>query len=186
MRDLKVQNILKQLDEDLVPDPYLSQKVWAEVSSKNSITKSYRREIFFWRGLSLASLGFLAVLLIRQHQPESVTSSAIPVHNPIVFHLENDSGIAYENVRMEMELPEGVEFHTNDARIAKKRTLSLSADRFEIGKSRLPFVVEAKSAGLKQFKIHVFDENDKLIKEKILTIQFSEPQKAAFNQEKII
>jgi hypothetical protein len=46
--------------------------------------------------------------------------------------------------------------------------------------------VEAKSAGLKQFKIHVFDENDKLIKEKILTIQFSEPQKAAFNQEKII
>ncbi|MGZ3797479.1 MAG: hypothetical protein ACXVB1_14000, partial [Pseudobdellovibrionaceae bacterium] len=63
--------------------------------------------------------------------------------------------------------------HTADPEINKRKSLRLNAGKFDIGKSRLPFVVEAKTAGIKQFKIHVFDENDNLIKEKTLTIQFS-------------
>lgn len=182
MRDLKVQQILQQLDADLVPDPYLAQKVWTEFSRK----KQHRREIFFWRGLSLASVGLVAVLMTQRFFPAGAQSPVVSLNNPIVFHLENDSGIAYENVRMEMELPEGVEFHTGNEKIAKKRSLSLNAKTFAIGKSRLPFVVAAKTSGLKQFKIHIFDEKEKLIKEKILTIRFSDEQKSEFSQEKII
>jgi hypothetical protein len=182
MSDLKIQGILKQLDKDLVPDPYLLQKVWTKTSEK----KGYRREIFFWRGLSLASMSLLAILLVYPHQPEALKNPTTPINNAIVFHLDNESGIAYENVRMEMEIPEGVEFNSSNAQIAKKKMLSLNTGRFDIGKSRLPFVVKAKTPGPKQFKIHVFDEHNNLIKEKIVTIQFSDEQNKEKSKEKII
>ena len=151
------------------PSPFLETRILARLTEN-----AHRAKLRRWRRwaiLSPLAAGAL-VLSIFVYRPAEFQA---PVNTSILIRVEVEelrgSAIAYA----EVELPDDVTFYSEKyPELTEEREIRLAwLDRYE--KDSLPIVVRASTPGLKRVKLRFLDQNETVLEERQLEIDFRAP-----------
>lgn len=166
----RIRQLFDSGDEALPePSPFLETRILARLTQNAHRAKlrSWRR----WAILSPLVAGAL-VLAIFLYRPVEFQA---PVNTSILIRVEveelQESAIAYA----EVELPDDVTFYSEKyPELTEEREIRLAwLERYE--KDSLPIVVRASTPGLKRVKLRFLDQNETVLEERQLEIDFRAP-----------
>jgi hypothetical protein len=172
-QDLKLERIFKSVREvEMEASPFLAARVVARLREE----RRAGRQLMIWKVISGAALTLAAVAVVwnvRMNAPQ--TDKSALVAQAYVIHVDFDETEVAAVDHVEVELPEGVRFYskTRAAELANVRKLKLPISRAFAGRNKLPFVVQSSVAGERQFTVRLFDEANHLMRERLLTVNFS-------------
>lgn len=150
--------------------PYMKARVLAHLRQDQ---KQVRGSLFFWKALSLGSLmsllflGIFSFNLYQKSTSDGITQQAYVIH--IDFNSEDRGLVA----KAEIELPKDVHFVSSKKQIREERSLTLPVDIKAVGRGKLPFVVSSSFSGEKDIKVRLLNENNELVREKVLKLKFA-------------
>jgi hypothetical protein len=131
------------------------------------------RGLFFWKALaigSLLSMLFLGVFSLNLYQ-KSISDGF--TRQAYVIHIDFDPSDRGLVAKAEIELPKDVHFVSSKKQIREERSLTLPVDIKAAGRGKLPFVVTSDFSGEKDIKVRLLNENNELVREKILKLKFA-------------
>jgi hypothetical protein len=160
---------------DIHPQPsaFMKHRILARVGEKPQRTS---KELWFWRALSAGALALCAVLAFRGHiGVRNVDENIAYAQQAYVIHVALNDERVRDAVAAGVELPEGVTFFSKThPEVAELRSMELAITPGTEGPTRLPFVVRAEHAGIKQIKMKFYNANRDLIYEKEMSVRFAE------------
>jgi len=168
----RIRQLFSAGDEELPePSPFLETRIRAQL--RENATRAKLRRWRRWAILSPLAAAAL-VLSIFVYRPAELRA---PVNTSILVRVEvaelRGSAIAYA----EIELPDDVTFYSEKyPNLHEERALRLAwLERYE--KDALPIVVRSSTPGLKRVKLRFLDQNETVLEERQLEIDFQAPLK---------
>jgi len=154
--------------------PYLKTRVLANLRVRNQ----HKKRVSLWRWValsasSLALVGFISVAWLSRKATISENTFQAQTETPFAVRVEvaalSDQAIEF----IEVELPEGVYFHSKKhPAIREQRTLVVHWSPERSQKRFFPFVISSEKTGVSVVKVKFMGADQKPISHKMVKIDF--------------
>ena len=157
--------------------PFRKSRILAQLEGR----KKASREVLFWR--LIAGVATCACIALVAFNSRSLFSSegneSLYAMKPYVIHVDFGNEKLTGAMIAEVELPDGVKFFSKaHPEVSKLTSMRMDIPDVIEGRSRLPFVVTADRPGIAHLKIRIMDENNQLVRERVISVNFAEDKKS--------
>jgi hypothetical protein len=151
------------------PSPYLETRVLAELRER----KHRHSSLLFWKQVALAASTACLALFIYVTFFTGNGAYNAQVNQAVAVRIELVKTLSSEIALAQIDLPEGVRFYSRrHPELQDQRQLTVAWESLK-GKSHLPFVVKADTAGIRTVRVSFYDRNHVVVTTKTLKINFS-------------
>jgi len=154
--------------------PYLVTRVLAHHREQKRLT----RQVWVWRAIASCAFVFAGLILGVQLMKLGPSSPApvVAVAQAYVIHVDFSPSEVASVENVEVELPKGVRFYSKNRpeALAGINKLRLPLAKTLEGRNKLPFVVQSDEIGSKDLTVRLFDEKNRLVGEKKLSVNFKD------------
>jgi hypothetical protein len=165
--ELQIKGIFAEAQKtELAPSAFLKTRILANIRG----LQMEKQNRIFKRFAFAAPIAAIILVLLIIFIPES--GMQIMTNQNVLVKIEIKEIGSLDIAYAEIDLPDGVTFYSvRHPEINSQQNITIAWTP-QTETSKLPFIINAKTAGKKAIKIKFFDDNNNLVKEKSLNINF--------------